>query len=186
MFNRDTALLLIDVQKAFAHKSWGRRNNPDAEDNITVLLKRSREKELPVIHIQHISKNPNSLFYLNQNGAEFMDFVLPRVDERVFQKEVNSAFIGTDLNEFLKSKKINSLVVVGFTSDHCVSTSVRMASNLGFQVFVIGDATVTFDRMMDNIHYKAELIHEINLVSLHKEFATVLTTKDMIEQLEKI
>ncbi len=186
MFDRDTAFLLIDIQKAFTHKSWGKRNNPEAEDNITALLTEFREKKFLVAHVQHISKNLTSLFHLNQYGAEFMDFALPKVGEQVFQKEVNSAFIGTNLNEFLKSKKIKSLVVVGFTSDHCVSTSVRMASNMGFQVFVVSDATATFDRMKANVNYKAEVIHEINLVSLHNEFATVLTTKDIIEQLEKL
>ena len=139
MFNKDTALLLIDVQKAFTHKSWGNRNNLEAEDNIKILLKKFREKKLPVIHIQHTSKNPTSLFHLDQCGIEFMDFACPQSGEQVFQKEVNSAFIGTHLNEFLKSKEIKSLVVVGFTTDHCVSTSVRMASNLGFQVFMVSD-----------------------------------------------
>ena len=177
--------LLIDVQKAFNHKSWGKRNNPMAEDNITALLTKFREKKFLVIHVQHTSKNSTSLFHLSQN-VKFMDFAFPRDDEKVFQKEVNSAFIGTGLNEFLKLKKINSLVVVGFTSDHCVSTSVRMASNLGFWVFVVSDATATFNRIKNDINYEADIIHEINLVSLHKEFATILTTKDVIEQLEKI
>ena len=186
MFDRDTTLLLIDVQKAFTHKSWGNRNNPKAEDNIKVLLKKFREKELPIIHVQHTSKNPTSLFHPDQYGMKFMDFASPQDSEQIFQKAVNSAFIGTHLNEFLKSREIKSLVIVGFTSDHCVSTSVRMASNLGFQVFMVGDATATFDRVKDHIEYKAEDIHKINLVSLHNEFAIITTTKDIIEQLEML
>ena len=186
MFDRDTAFLLIDVQKAFNHKSWGKRNNPAAENNITALLTKFREKKFLIIHVQHTSKKSASLFHLSQNGVKFMDFALPKDSEKVFQKKVNSAFIGTNLNEFLKLKKINSLVVVGFTSDHCVSTSVRMASNLGFQVFLVSDATATFNRIKNDINYEAETIHEINLVSLHREFATVLATKDVIEQLEQL
>jgi nicotinamidase-related amidase len=101
--------------------------------------------------------------------------------EPVYQKIVNSAFIGTTLEEDLKKSGIRELIIVGLTTNHCISTTARMAGNLGFETFVVSDATATFDRIgPDGTHYSAEQIHEISLASLHNEFATVVDTDSVI------
>lgn len=69
----------------------------------------------------------------------------PLQNETTFEKTVNSAFIGTRLEEELKDKKIDSVVIVGLTTDHCISTSVGMSANLGFETTLVEDATATFD-----------------------------------------
>ncbi|MEJ2747916.1 MAG: cysteine hydrolase family protein [Anaerolineae bacterium] len=129
---KKTALLVIDVQKGFDDPSLGKRNNPAAESNIARLLAAWREQKRPLIHIRHNSTEPNSPFRPELPGNAFKDEVRPLPGEKQFTKTVNSAFIGTGLVEYLGEQGIASLVIVGLTTDHCVSTSVRMAANLGF------------------------------------------------------
>ncbi|MGB5580678.1 MAG: cysteine hydrolase family protein [Woeseia sp.] len=175
------ALLLVDVQKAFHDPSWGVRNNPDAVKNMARLLNAWRDTRRPVIHVKHNSTSPNSTLRPGLPGNDFMDEVAPRDGEAQFEKSVNSAFIGTTLETYLRCHGIESLVIVGFTTDHCVSTTTRMAGNLGFDVTLVADATATFDRTSaDGRHYTAEEIHDIHLASLDGEFCEVKTTAEVL------
>ena len=173
------ALILIDIQKGFDDIAYwgGERNNPDAENNAAELLKIWRDNHLPIFHIQHCSSNPNSLLHASNVGNAFKEMVQPISGEPIIKKNVNSAFIGTDLKRQLDDQKINTLVIVGLTTDHCVSTTTRMAGNFGFETFVVSDATATFNKKgIDGQHFSAALIHETALASLNGEFATVVTT----------
>ncbi len=178
------ALILIDIQKGFDNiEYWGgERNNPNAEINASELLKTWREKNLPIYHIKHCSSILTSLLHETNIGNEFKDLVSPIEGEPIIKKNVNSAFIGTDLKEQLDKAKITKLVIVGLTTDHCVSTTTRMAGNLGYETYLVADATATFNKKgIDGQNYSAELIHETALASLNEEFATIVTT-DFINQ----
>lgn len=173
------ALILIDIQKGFENiEYWGgQRNNPGAEENASELLRLWRENNLPIFHIKHCSSDPTSLLNELNEGNKFKDLVKPIGNETVIKKNVNSAFIGTDLQQQLIDSKITKLVIVGLTTDHCVSTTTRMAGNLGFDTYVVSDATATFNKKgLQGQNYSAELIHETALASLNGEFATVVTT----------
>lgn len=179
-----TALLIIDVQKGLDDPALGKRNNPAAESNIALLLGAWRECGCPVIHIRHCSVEPDSPLRPGLPGNAFKDQAQPLADEVQFSKTVNSAFIGTGLEEYLREQDIPSLVVVGLTTDHCVSTSVRMADNLGFNVTLVCDATAAFERKgRDGERYSAEDIHKINLVSLDGEFCAVRSTGEVLMEL---
>jgi nicotinamidase-related amidase len=178
------ALILIDIQKGFDNVEYlgGQRNNLDAENNAGELLQFWRKNQLPIFHIQHCSTTPTSLLHETNEGNEFKDIVKPVSGEPIIKKNVNSAFIGTDLKERLDSEKITKLVIVGLTTDHCVSTTTRMAGNFGFDTFLVSDATATFNKKgLDAQNFSAELIHETALASLNGEFATVVTT-DFLKQ----
>jgi nicotinamidase-related amidase len=139
---------------------------------------------MPVIHVQHCSKSSESPLRPGVLGNEIKEIVAPFTDEPVLKKSVNSAFIGTDLESRLRSGRVSTVVVVGLTTDHCVSTTVRMAGNLGFNTYVVSDATATFDRTgPDGRAYRAEEIHAVNLASLDKEFATVIDTDNLLKKL---
>jgi nicotinamidase-related amidase len=176
------ALLLIDVQQGLDDPRYGERNNPDAERRVAELLAVWRARSFPVIHAQHMSVEPTSPLRPNEPGNAFKPEAQPRTGEPVFRKSVNSAFIGTELEAHLRERGIGSLVMAGITTDHCVSTTARMAANLGFDVTVVSDATATFARQgPDGTHYSAELMHGVELASLHGEFATVRTTAEVID-----
>ena len=176
-----SALLLIDVQQGMHDTRWGERNNPDAEARIAELLAVWRDAGRPVVHVQHLSTDPASAFAPGTPGCEIQPAVAPRDGEPLFQKTVNSAFIGTDLESYLRANGIDDLVVVGMTTDHCVSTTTRMAANLGFRVTLVEDATATFERVgPDGVRHSAQAMHQLALASLHGEFAQVRSTREIL------
>jgi len=171
------ALLVIDVQQGFDDPAWGTRNNPDAENHIVRLLQAWREQEGLVVCVQHLSTEPDSPLRPGQPGVQLREAVRPLDSELLIQKHVNSAFIGTDLQARLDDQGIDTLIITGLTTNHCVSTTARMAANLGFDVVVVEDATAAFDHTDQNgRHFDAETIHATALASLHDEFAAILRT----------
>lgn len=184
LINKNTALILIDLQKGWVHtEHWGgNRNNPDAEKVALELLQTWRTKNLPVFHVIHGSTDPNSELHESKAGFQLLDDFQPLENEPLLVKHVNSAFIGTDLQERLEKQNITTLVIAGLTTNHCVSTTTRMAGNFGFEVYLIADATATFDRKgLNGEVFAAELIHQTALASLNEEFATVIDKNDLIE-----
>jgi nicotinamidase-related amidase len=178
--SQDTALIIVDVQKGFDDPRWGKRNNLNAEANIAKLLEVWRTTNRPIFHIQHSSQLKGSLLSHGSSGHAIKEIVAPKAAEPVLQKKVNSAFIGTDLEKQLHNRRIRTVVIVGLTTDHCVSTTARMAGNLGFETYVVSDATATFDRDgSDGRHFDAEEVHAVNLASLNGEFAKVVETADI-------
>lgn len=146
-----TALLLIDIQKGFEHPThWGTsRSTPSLESNVASLLRAARQynetatKPILIIHVHHHSVSPTSQLHPSARlpgsdtpTIEAADYAAPVGDEPILTKNVNSGFIGTDLEERLRGFGAKQLVVAGLTTDHCVSTTVRMAANL----HVLGDA----------------------------------------------
>lgn len=183
------ALLLIDIQKGLDDLDYygGHRNNLQAESNARKVLDFWRNKKLPIFHVKHNSTNPNSPLVKGKIGNEFKDIVKPLANETIIEKEVNSAFIGTDLQQKMDKLGIEKVVIVGLTTDHCVSSSARMAGNLGYDTFLVGNATAAFDKVGPNgTKYKAEMIHEIELASIHNEFATVIASDDLLISLKEI
>lgn len=176
-----TALLPIDVQAGFDDPFWGRRNQPRFEENATRLYEHARRVGWPIFHVRHLSLGANSPLRADRPGSAFASYARPLPGEPVFEKHVNSAFIGTDLEARLREAGVTRLVVFGLTTDHCVSTSTRMAGNLGFEVLLVGDATATHDRTgPDGTPYPAELVHAVSLASLHGEFARVVTLDELL------
>ena len=178
----DRCLLLIDVQEGLDDPKFGRRNNPHAEDNIKKILDHWRRLKRMVIHVRHCSTEPDSPLRPDLPGNRIKQGLGPRGTEKEFTKTVNSAFIGTGLETHLRSLGQNRLVVVGLTTDHCVSTSVRMAANLGFSVTLVSDATATFERIgPKGEKISAEVMHDAALASLKGEFCMLTDTQSLLE-----
>lgn len=185
------------------------RSNPQFEQNITTLLHHFRttrdatHKTPLIIHVYHRSSNPNSPLHADSPGIAFQDYALPDAtkpsSELVLCKTVNSAFIGTPLEQLLRSHAIRRLYVAGLTTDHCVSTTVRMAGNLkvtdwvdgegtrregegeGEGTFLVEDATAAHGKG----GWEAEVVHGVHVESL-REFATVVRTGEVVDALREV
>ncbi|MDX1417733.1 MAG: cysteine hydrolase family protein [Candidatus Promineifilaceae bacterium] len=177
-------LLIIDVQTGLDDPAYGRRNNPGAEQNIGRLLAAWRARKQPIIHVQHLSQRPRSPLYPGKPGVALKDMVKPQGEEQLLQKRVNNAFVGTDLEAQLRAQGHNTLVIVGLTTPHCVSTTARMAGDLGFDTYVVADATAAHE-LTDHRgqHYSAEQVHNSALAALNGEFAKVVETDNVLQAL---
>ncbi|KDB03261.1 isochorismatase [Defluviimonas sp. 20V17] len=169
-------MILIDIQRGFDDPRWGARNNPGAEAAAGRLLARWRAAGAPLVHIRHVSLSPGSPLGPGP-GAAFKPEVAPLPGETIIEKSVNSAFIGTPLEAHLRGLGVTRLVVCGLTTPHCVSTTCRMAANLGFGVVLAHDACAAYDTSADcswggAAPMPAEAIHASAVSHLHGEFVT--------------
>jgi nicotinamidase-related amidase len=185
-FGRETALLLIDVQVGVDVLShWGgptgRRNNPDAENKMLQLLAAWRVAKLQVAFTRHDSREAASpLKFSLPTGAQKPGFE-PVAGEIVVEKDVNSGFIGTDLEIQLRRAKISRLAIVGFFTNFCVETTTRMAGNLGFDTYLVEDCCSTSNRVgPDGVDRDPELVHAMTVANLHGEFCTAIKFSDAL------
>ena len=168
-----TALVVVDVQKAFDDAAyWGRRNNPACEANVAALIAAWRAAGNRIVFVRH---------EFATHGWELKDVVTGEPDVLV-TKTVNSAFYGSpDLDSWLRSRGLDAIALCGITTDHCVETTARMGGNLGYDVLFVLDATHTFDRTgPDGTVMTADELARATATSLHGEFATVVSTRDVI------
>jgi nicotinamidase-related amidase len=179
-----TALIPIDVQQAF---DLSVSSNPTMEANGLRLLAAWRAAGLPLLHVRHDSVQPGSPFRPDQPGNALRPGFEPQAEEPLVSKSVNAAFIGTDLDLRLRRLGVETVVLFGMTTDMCVSTTARVAANLGYRTLVVGDATAAFDLVdAEGRAVPAHEIHRVHLATLHAEFAEVITTDALVAALGNV
>ncbi|KAH0431848.1 hypothetical protein CcaCcLH18_06851 [Colletotrichum camelliae] len=207
-----TAVLLVDIQEGFKHPThWGSsRSTPSFEANVASILRSAREHNsaiassqssytpISIIHVHHHSRSPISALHpshflegSSRPSVSPLQFAAPLNNETVLVKNFNSSFVGTQLESIIRSGGIRQLVVLGLTTDHCVSTTVRMAANLQVLgddggpdgngegvhgVILVRDAVATYEKG----GFDAETVHAVSLASLDGEFAQVVSVEDIM------
>ncbi|KFA90403.1 cysteine hydrolase family protein [Archangium violaceum] len=178
------ALISIDVQQGFDDPSWGPRNNPHMEAHGLQLLAAWRHSGRPLVIVRNDSPSPTSLLRPGQPGNALKPGFEPLAGEPLITKSVNSAFIGTDLEARLHAAGVRQVVLFGIATDMCVSTTARMAANLGFELVVVGDACHTWaQRAPDGTLFDADTMHRVHLATLATEFGRVVDTADVLRAL---
>lgn len=179
------AVLVIDMQEGMADRIRAGRPTatPDAPERIAALLSDARTTGTPVLHVLHDDPNPASPFRKGQPGAEPMPCAVPRTGETMFWKHGSSAFHGTGLDAYLRSQGITDLVIAGAVAAFCVTSTVRQASDLGYQVLLPMDALLGFDLPAhDGGQIDAETVFRVTLSLLGADFATLTTVADLVPQ----
>ena len=106
----------------------------------------------------------------------------PQDGEPLVGKSVNCAFVGTDLELRLRRLKVERVVLFGLYADMCVSTTARIAANLGFDTIVVADACASIDLAdIEGRTIPGEQVARAHLATLNAEFATVLRTDGVID-----
>jgi nicotinamidase-related amidase len=184
-----SVLLVIDVQDSFKGDAatWATRNNPSFESNLAKLIGAYRSADLPIVFVLHQNLRADSHFNPRSPFYRFMDFVAPRPDEVVLQKTTINAFASTDLARRLTQWQINRLTVTGIQTEQCCETTTRDASDRGYQVDFVTDATLTFaiphwaggpELSTDEVVRRTEYM-------LAGRFANIVSTQEVLDSLGK-
>ncbi len=180
---QNAALIIVDMQVGMSWPEAARRNNHQAERVIGQLLAQWREQGAPVIHIRHMSRTPGSPFWPGQPGVEFQPALAPLAGEHVVEKNVPDAFINTGLERWLHVRGIDSVLIVGVSTNNSVESTARTAGNLGFKTFVAADGCYAYAQTdFDGVHRSAQEVHAMALSNLHGEYATVIQSREAISQ----
>lgn len=179
----DACLILIDLQNDyFLGGNMELVNIEQAAENAQRLLEKFRNKNLPIIHIQHISMRPGAAFFLpNTRGVEINESVSPLKDESIVKKNYPNSFRGTELLEILKEKKIDTAVICGAMSHMCVDATTRAAFDYGFNCVVVEDACATRDLVFKDKTVKASDVHASFMAALSVPYAQVLNTDETLK-----
>jgi nicotinamidase-related amidase len=179
-----TALIVLDVQKAIDDPKWDSKNNPGYVDVIAKLLAAFRAASLPIIHIRHDEPNPASTYHTDGPGNAFKDEVAPYPGETVIAKTVNCAFVGTGLERHLRERGITRLIFTGVVIHNSMDVSIRVAHALGFEVFLPLDATTAIDVVdQKGVRHGAQTVFDLYAAVLGSEYCVLSTTNDVIAAL---
>jgi nicotinamidase-related amidase len=178
------ALLIIDVQNDYFAGGKMQLEKPEAAlDKIEHVLDHFREAGKTIVFIQHVAKNANATFFLEDTfGAEIHAALAPKNHgkEIIVQKSFPNSFLKTRLQEVLTNNQVESLVICGMMTHMCVDSTTRQAAELGFQCTLLSDACATRDLVIENNIAQADQVQASFLAAL-QSFARVRTTSDFLQ-----
>ena len=176
------ALLLIDIQNDYFEGGSNRLcGSEEAAIEASRLVKYFRIRNLPVVHVQHISTRAGAKFFLPDTiGAEIYHSVSPKDDEPVVIKYTPNSFFKTDLKSILDSMNITDLTVCGMMTHLCIDTTVRAAKDLGYNSTVVYDACATKDLKFQEESLEAKDVQLAFLAALYPYFAQICSVDDIV------
>lgn len=181
---KNQLLVLVDIQNDyFTGGKMELYNMEAASENAALLLSLFRNRNWPLVHIQHIALKIDASFFVHGSiGAEIHISVLPLKDECVVQKNFPNSFRQTNLLEILKAQKIDELVICGAMSHMCIDTTTRAACDLGYPVTLIHDACATRDLTFNGQIIEAQKVQTAYMAAINGSFAIVITTSEFLQE----
>jgi len=177
----DTALVIIDIQNDYFPGGKMELEGADAAAaHASTVLRSFREKQLPIIHVRHLSTRPGATFFIpGTAGAEIHAKVKPLEGETVVEKNFPNAFRQTSLEEKLKAANVKHLVVAGMMTHMCVDASVRQAADLGYKVTLLANACATRAQSFGGETVPAKQVHAAFLAALNGFYAKVINAHEL-------
>ncbi len=179
------ALIIVDMQMYLQDRLDGGRDrvNGDAIVKIAALAAKFREDGEKVIHVHHGDPDPASPMHPGAPAQRVMPGIEPLSGEPVFVKSTSSPFASTDMENYLRDNRIETLVVTGAVAGYCVNTTVRVGSDLGFKIIVVRDAVMGFDLPDENLSARA--IFDVTMAHLKSDFANVIDSPEIMAPLSE-
>jgi nicotinamidase-related amidase len=176
-----TALLLIDIQMDyFPGGAMELSGSEAAAAKAGRALEYCRTQDMPVFHIQHVSRRPGATFFLPDTpGVAIHPYVAPREGERVIEKHYPNSFRETPLEAELRALKIERLVIAGMMTHMCVDATTRQAFDLGFSCILLPDACATRDLDFGHVTVPAAHVHGAFMAALGSVYAELTGVKDL-------
>ena len=181
----NACLILIDLQNDyFVGGNMELVHMKQAAENAQQLLEKFRSKNLPIIHIQHISVRPGATFFLpNTKGVDINEMVSPIKGEDLVNKNYPNSFRETELLGKLKKTEKDTVVICGAMSHMCVDSTTRAAFDYGFNCVVAEDACATRDLVFKDKTIRASEVHASFMAALSVPYAQVLTTNEILKNM---
>jgi nicotinamidase-related amidase len=177
----DTALVVIDIQNDYFPGGTMELEGAEAAgEKAFHTLSAFRQKQIPVIHVRHLSLRPGATFFIpGTRGAEIHESVRPLAGETVVEKNFPNSFRATGLQELLEKQGIKNLVVAGMMTHMCVDASVRHAADLGYKVTLLADACATRAQSYGGEKVPARQVHTAFLAALNGFYAKVINANEL-------
>lgn len=176
-----TALINIDTQQSFEHRDfWQTADLPAFQASMLALIAGCQQRNVPVVDIFHV--DDRGVFSPESGFVKPMSFLRHQPDV-IFHKHVHNAFTDTGLDFWLRSRDINHLVICGMRTEQCCETTTRVASDLGYEVTFVTEATLTFPMTHKGVTLDVETLRHRTETVLAGRFATPKTVAETLESL---
>ena len=180
MFDSKTALLVVDAQESFRHRPyWSNTDVPEFVSRLQELVDGARAGGIPVVQIFHVGET-GPFSFASGNVKTFASLSIK--PDAVFHKHSHSALVGSGLDVWLVQHGIRRLIVSGIRSEQCCETTTRHASDSGYDVDYVTEATLTFP-MTDRkgrVWSPKEIKERTELV-LEDRFARIVTVEEALD-----
>lgn len=178
-----TALLVVDVQESFrVRESWSAASAPDIADRVGRLVDHARASGHVVVWVLHAEPGSGTSFDPASGHVRLLDGLVPVDGEVLLHKTSHNAFTTTNLGQHLTSRGATDVVVTGIRTEQCCETTARLASDLGYRVRFVLDATVTMplERWDGGGTISVDDVLARTASALHGRFAEVVTIADVL------
>tara|TARA_R110002050_G_scaffold269917_2_gene412689 strand:+ start:231175 stop:231747 length:573 start_codon:yes stop_codon:yes gene_type:complete len=185
VMSTNTALIIVDLQNDyFKGGKWELEGTQAATINAAALLKRFREKGLPVVHVRHEFPTADAPFFApNSDGVKVHPSVQEIEGEPVVVKHQINSFRDTGLKDVLEEYQIDNVVICGAMSHMCIDAVTRAATDFGYTCSVAHDACATLALEFEGVHVPAKQVHAAFMAALGFAYAKVASTEKLLAQI---